>query len=217
MNNQVQRDNQKNNDSTSSTGGGGFNFSGTIERSAGVVVGQNITVGDIMVDLDQSIQQNPNNEYFKGLKELTEKLSKEYEKFNVPEEKRKEINQSIQDLQTEVKDLPPATTVEEKPATTVEEKPATTVEEKPATTVEEKPATTVEEKPATTVENINEDKQQKIKTKTKTLVEKIVDSLPETSETIANLVPFLSPFSKFIKGGVQNLVDAYKKYKESQS
>ena len=201
MNNQDQRDNQKNNDTTSSTGGGGFNFSGTIERSAGVVVGQNITVGDIMVNLDQSIQQNPNNEYLEGLKELTEKLSKEYEKFNVPEEKRKEINQNIQDLQTEVKDL----------------KPATTVEEKPATTVEEKPATTVEEKPATTLENINEDKQQKIKTKTKTLVEKIVDSLPETSETIANLVPFLSPFSKFIKGGVQNLVDAYKKYKESQS
>ena len=55
-----------------------------------------------------------------------------------------------------------------------------------------------------------------IDAKTTTLIEKIVDALPATSETIANFTP-LSPFSKLIRDGVQNIVDAYKKYKESQS
>ena len=93
------------------------------------------------------------------------------------EEKRTEINKSIQDLEKEVKDI----------------------------------------KPETKAEDIKDDKQKEIQKKTRTLIEKIVDALPEASETIANLTPFSSPFSKLIRGGVQNLVDAYKKYKESLS
>ena len=210
MDNQDQIDNQ-NNSTTSSTGrgGGDINVSGDISGSAGVIIGQNITTGDIMVNLDQSIKQNPDNEYLKGLKDLTKQLSKEYEEYGVPEAKRNEINKSIQDLQTEVKDI--------KPATKVEEKPATKVEEKPATKVEEKPATKVEEKPATKVEYLSLSKQKQIDAKTTSLVEQIVDALPETSETIANLIPFLSPFSKMIRGGVENLVNYVKKYNESES
>jgi DNA repair exonuclease SbcCD ATPase subunit len=154
--------------------GGGVTISGNISGSGGIIIGNNITTGDIEVQIDQSIKQNPNNEYLKGLKELTEKLEKEYEKYNVPQEKRTEINQSIQDLQNEVKDL----------------------------------------KPETKVEDLKPSQEKQIDAKTTTLIEKIVDVLPEASETIANLTP-LSPFSKLIKGGVQNLVDAYKKYKES--
>ena len=142
----------------------------------GIIVGSHITTGDVTIRIDQSIKQNPNNEYLQGLKELTKKLSKEYEKYNVPEEKKTEINKSIQDLEKEVKDL----------------------------------------KPETKVEDLKPSQEKQIDAKTTTLIEKIVDALPATSETITNFTP-LSPFSKLIRGGVQNLVDAYKKYKESQS
>ena len=44
-------------------------------------MGQNITTGDIIVKLDQSIKQNTNIEYLKRLKELTQELENEYENF----------------------------------------------------------------------------------------------------------------------------------------
>ena len=174
-NNNLSMNKQEKHQSTYTSNRGNITV-GDISGATGIIIGNDITTGDIIIGIDQSIKQNPNNEYLKGLKELTQELSKEYEKSKVPEEKRTEINKSIQELVKEVKDL----------------------------------------KPETKVEEIKEDKQKEIKTKTRTLVEKIVDVLPEASETIANLTP-LSPFSKFIKGGVQNIVDAYKKYKESQS
>ena len=192
MNNQEQVDNQKKDNATTTNGGGNVNVSGDISGS-GIVIGHHITTGNIKIELDQSIKQNPNNEYLQGLKELTEKLEKEYEKYKVPKEKQTEINQGILDLEKEVKDL------------------------KPEAKVEPKPETKVEPKPETKVKDLEEDKQKEIKTKTRTLMEKIVDVLPEASETIANLTPFSSPFSKLIKTGVQTLVDNYKKYKESQS
>jgi hypothetical protein len=172
MGHQEQADNQKKDNATASNGGC-VNFSGDITGSAGIIIGENITTCNIMVNLDQSINQNTDNEYLQGLKKLTKQLYGEYEKYKVPEEKRTEINKSIQDLQTEVKDI----------------------------------------QPETKVEDIKEDKQKEIKTKTRTLIEKIVDTLPAASETIANLTPFSSPFSKLLIGGVQNLVDAYKQYK----
>ena len=139
----------------------------------GNTAGGNIAGGNIITEINQSINQNPNNEYLQGLKKLTEELSKEYEKYNVPEQKRTEINQNIQDLQKEVKDIKPETKAEE---------------------------------------SLSPSKQILIEAKTTTLVEKIFDALPQASETIANLTP-LSPFSKLIRGGVQGIVNAYKKYK----
>ena len=43
------------------------------------------------------------------LKELTEKLSQEYQRYDMPEDKRRSINESIQDLQNDVKNLKPET------------------------------------------------------------------------------------------------------------
>ena len=86
---------------------------GSITGGTGIIIGKNITTGDVIIEIDQSIKQNPQNEYLQGLKKLTDELSKEYQKYNVPEEKRTKINQSIQDLQTEVKDLKPETKVED--------------------------------------------------------------------------------------------------------
>jgi hypothetical protein len=149
---------------------------GNISGGTGIIIGKNITTGDVIIGIDQSIKQNPQNEYLQGLKKLTDELSKEYQKYNVPQEKRTEINKSIQDLEKEVKDL----------------------------------------KPETKVDNLKPSQEKQIDAKTTTLIEKIVDILPATSETITNFTP-LSPFSKLIRGGIQNIVDAYKKYKESQS
>ena len=149
---------------------------GNISGGTGIIIGKDITTGDVIIEIDQSIKQNPQNEYLQGLKKLTDELSKEYEKYNVPQEKRTEINQSIQDLEKEVKDL----------------------------------------KPETKMEDLKPSQEKQIDAKTTTLIEKIVDALPATSETITNFTP-LSPFSKLIRHGVQNIVDAYKKYNESQS
>ena len=149
---------------------------GNITGGTGIIIGKDITTGDVIIGIDQSIKQNPQNEYLQGLKKLTDELSTEYEKYNLPQEKRTEINKSIQDLQNEVKDL----------------------------------------KPETKVEDIKDDKQKEIKNKTETLYQKIIDATPQAAEIIVNLTP-LAPFSKFFKNGIQNAVDAYKKYKESQS
>jgi len=167
-------DNQNKNDNTTTSNGGNITVSGDISGS-GCMVGS--PADAVMVKLEQSIEQNPNNEYLKGLKELTEQLKKEYEKNNVPEWERTETNKSIQDLEKEVKDI----------------------------------------KPETTVEDVKDEKQKEIKTKTIILITGIFDALPQASQTIANLTPFSSPINKFIKSGVQNLVDAYKNYMESQS
>ena len=129
-----------------------------------------------IIGTDQSIQQNSQNEYLHGLKELIERLSEEYHKYNVPQEKQIQINQNILDLVKEVKDL----------------------------------------KLETKIEDINNFKLKEIKTKTRTLIEEVVDALPEASVTIEISIP-LRPFSKLIRGGVQNIFDAYKNYKESQS
>jgi hypothetical protein len=149
---------------------------GNITGGTGIIIGKDITTGNVIIGIDQSIKQNPQNEYLQGLKKLTKNLEKEYEKNNVSEQKRTEINKSIQDLQNEVKDL----------------------------------------KPETKVEDIKDDKQKEIKNKTETLYQKIIDATPQAAEIIVNLTP-LAPFSKFFKNGIQNAVDAYKKYKESQS
>lgn len=152
------------------------NITATDINGTGIFIGTGIKTGDVNIGIDQLIKQNVQNEYLQGLKKLTDELSKEYQKYNVPQEKRSEINQNIQDLQNEVKSL----------------------------------------KPETKVGDLKLSQEKQIEAKTTTLIESIVDALPAASETIANLTP-LSPFSKLIRGGVQSIVDAVKKYKESHS
>jgi hypothetical protein len=76
---------------------------------SGIIIGHHIETGDVILGLNSSIKQNPNNPYLQGLKDLTEKLSLEYQKYNVPDDKRSLINQSIQDLQSDAKNLKPET------------------------------------------------------------------------------------------------------------
>jgi hypothetical protein len=175
-NNNLSMDNKQRQHQTEDTSNNGNITVGNITGGIGIIIGKNIKTGDVIIGIDQSIKQNPQNEYLQGLKKLTENLDKDYEKNNVSEQKRTEINKSIQDLQNEVKDL----------------------------------------KPETKVEDIKDDKQKEIKNKTQTLYQKIIDATPQAAEIIVNLTP-LAPFSKFFKNGIQNAVDAYKKYKESQS
>jgi hypothetical protein len=103
----VSGDNTNNQKSTSNQGSG--NIDAREVHGSGIIIGHHITTGDIIVTINKSIEQNPSNTYLQGLKQLTEKLSQEYQRYNVPEDKRSSINESIQDLQNDVKNLKPET------------------------------------------------------------------------------------------------------------
>lgn len=101
----VSGDTTNNQKSTSNQGSGNVDARGV--HGSGIIIGHHITTGDVIVTINKSIEENPNNAYLNGLKELTEKLSQEYQRYNVPEDKRTSINESIQDLQNEAKNLKP--------------------------------------------------------------------------------------------------------------
>jgi hypothetical protein len=171
-------DNHDNSDDQKNTGdlkNGNIDVHGDVYGS-GIIIGHHITTGDVLVSINKSIDKNPGNVYLKGLKQLTEKLSEEYEKYNVPEDKRGSINESIKDLENDVKSL----------------------------------------ETKTEVKDLSLSQQKLIDAKTTTLIEKIVYALPAASEVIANFTP-LSPFSKLIRGGLQQIVDAVKKSNYSKS
>jgi len=85
---------------------------------AGIIIGTNITtgnitIGDTIIGINKSMVQNPGSEYLKGLKELAVDLEQEYQKHNVPDAKRNEINKSLLALQDDVKDLKPGLKVDD--------------------------------------------------------------------------------------------------------
>ena len=83
---------EKNEDKESSS-----NVSAGDITGAGIIVGSNIhvgsiTIGDIKIEISNSLNKNPNSEYLEALKNLTEKLEEVYAKEDVPENKKNEIN-----------------------------------------------------------------------------------------------------------------------------
>ncbi|HEX7180179.1 MAG TPA: hypothetical protein VF220_10675 [Nitrososphaeraceae archaeon] len=81
---------------------------------AGIIVGSNITtgnitIGDTKIEINNSLNKNPNSEYLEALKNLMEKLEVAYAKEDVPEDKKTEINKAVITLQEDVKDLKPGT------------------------------------------------------------------------------------------------------------
>jgi uncharacterized protein Yka (UPF0111/DUF47 family) len=61
-----------------------------------------------------------------------------------------------------------------------------------------------------TEDKIDPGKRLVIEGKTTTLVDKVIDAIPAASEVIATFTP-LAPFSKLIRKGVEQIVDAVKK------
>ena len=148
---------------------------GDISEATGVIIGNNITTGDVIIGIDKSIKQNPQNEYLQALKDLTDKLEEKYKEENISDEKKTEINKSILALQEDVKDL----------------------------------------KPGTKIDDLSPMQQDKIKSDTSTLIDKILDASPVIAETIIKFTP-LAPFDNLIHQGVQKMVDGIKKWRESK-
>ena len=149
---------------------------GNISEATGLIIGNNITTGDVIIGIDKSIRQNPQNEYLQALKDLTDKLEEKYKEENISDEKKTEINKSILALQEDVNDL----------------------------------------KPGTKIDDLSPMQQDKIKSDTSSLIDKILDTSPVIAETIIKFTP-LAPFDNLIHQGVQKMVDGIKKWRESKS
>jgi hypothetical protein len=161
---------------------GGINISGTQGdligagvSGTGNIIGKNIVVGDGTINVsEQRLTQIQNNEYAESLKQFSENINNQLKGRQVPEEKVKSINDSINELAIEVKDV----------------------------------------KPGEEQEQLDYVKQTNVEAKTASVIQKVLDVLPQAAQTAATFTP-LAPFSKLIGKGVEGIVDAIAKRKKS--
>jgi zinc ribbon protein len=161
---------------------GGMNINGTQGdvigagvSGTGNIIGKNIVVGDGTINVsEQQLTQIQNNEYAESLKQFSENINNQLKGRQVPEEKVKSINDSINELAIEVKDV----------------------------------------KPGKEQEQLDYVKQTNVEAKTASVIQKVLDVLPQAAETAATFTP-LAPFSKLIGKGVEGIVDAIAKRKKS--
>lgn len=119
---------------------------------SGNIIGKNIVVrsGTINVS-EQHLKQIQNNEYAEGLKEFSENLNSRLKGQQIPEEQIKSINQSIDELAKEVKDIKPEQE-----------------------------------------EKIDYAKQITVEAKTTSVIQKVLDVLPEAAQTAATFTLHLA-------------------------
>jgi DNA repair exonuclease SbcCD ATPase subunit len=147
---------------------------GTGVSGSGNIIGKNIVVGDGTINVsEQRLTQIQNNEYAESLKQLSETINNQLNGRQIPEDKVKSINQSINELAEEVKDVKPGKE-----------------------------------------EEIDYVKQTNVEAKTASVIQKVLDVLPQAAETAATFTP-LAPFSKLIGKGIQGIVDTIAKRKRS--
>jgi hypothetical protein len=70
-------------------------------------------------------------------------------------------------------------------------------------------------KPGTKVDDLSPPQQDKIRSDTSSLLDKLIDASPAIAEVITKFTP-LAPFDKLIRGGVQKLADGIKEWKKSK-
>jgi hypothetical protein len=141
----------------------------------GSIIGKNIVAGDGTINVSEPrLTEIQNHEYAEGLKQFSETINNQLKGQQVPEEKVKSINESIDELAKEVKDIKPGKEQE-----------------------------------------IDLAKEKNIEAKTTSLVQRVLDVLPQAAETAATFTP-LAPFSKLIGGGVQGIVDAIRNRKKRE-
>jgi SMC interacting uncharacterized protein involved in chromosome segregation len=106
------------------------------------------------------------------LKKFSYEINNQLKGLQISEEQVKSINESIDELAKEVKDIKPGKE-----------------------------------------EEIDYVKQTNVEAKTASVIQKVLDVLPEAAQTAATFTP-LAPFSKLIGKGVQAIVDAIKNRKK---
>jgi hypothetical protein len=160
-----------------------INISGTHGDVTGVgitgsgnITGKNIVVGDGTINAsEQRLTEIQNDEYATSLKEFSQTLNNQLKGLQVSEEQVKSINESIDELAREVKDIKPGKEQE-----------------------------------------IDYAKQTNIEAKTASVIQKVLDVLPQAAETAATFTP-LAPFSKLIGKGIQGIVDAIRNRKKREN
>ena len=146
----------------------GFGFSGS-----GNIIGKNIVVGSGTINVSQQeLAKIQGPEYARALKDFSENINQQLKGRQIPEEKVKEINTSLEELAKEVQDVKPGRE-----------------------------------------EQMDYPNQVNIESKTVSVVQKILNVLPEAAETAATFIP-LAPFSKIIGKEVTQIVDAIAKRKK---
>jgi flagellar basal body rod protein FlgB len=147
----------------------GFGFSGS-----GNIIGKNIVVGSGTINVSQQeLAKIQGPEYARALKDFSENINQQLKGRQIPEEKVKEINTSLEELAKEVQDVKPGRE-----------------------------------------EQMDYPNQVNIESKTVSVVQKILNVLPEAAETTATFTP-LDPFNKIIGKGVMQIVDAIAKRKKT--
>jgi len=140
---------------------------------SGNIIGKNIVVGSGTINVsERRLMEIQNNEYAQSLKQFSEIINNQLKGLQVPEERVKSINESIDELAKEVKDIKPGKEQE-----------------------------------------IDYVKQTNVEAKTASLIQKVLDVLPQAAENVATFTP-LAPFSKLIGKGVQGIVDAIRNRKK---
>jgi hypothetical protein len=137
----------------------------------GGIKGKNIILGDegTINANEETLTEIQNNKYAKSLKSFSQLINRQLEGQEIPEEQVKAINDNINELAKEVKDIKPG-----------------------------------KEK------NLKYSQRRAIEYKTASLIEQILNVLPEAAETAALFTP-LAPFSKLIGKGVGKIVQYIQK------
>jgi hypothetical protein len=87
------------------TGGDVF---GVGVRGSGNVIGKNILVGSGIINVSQQeLEKIPVSEYANALKEFSESVDQQLSGRQIPEEKVKDVNNSLNELAKEVQDIKP--------------------------------------------------------------------------------------------------------------
>ena len=96
-----------NNKSTIKINGTKGDVIGVGVSGSGNIIGKNIVVGSGTINVSQTQLQQIPNEYATALKEFSEEINNQLEGKQLPEEKIKSVNKSLEELAKEVQDVKP--------------------------------------------------------------------------------------------------------------
>jgi hypothetical protein len=152
---------------------GGIHISGVTGEVSGVIQGgtgntaaKYVVVGSGTINASEQQLTKIPDEYANALREFSEKINKQLEGHQIPQDQVESIKQSINNLAKEVEGIKPGKEQE-----------------------------------------IDYEKQKNVEAKTGGLIQRVLNVLPQAAETAATFTP-LSPFSKLIGKGVQEIVNA---------
>ena len=71
----------------------------------GIIIGENIQIGDINIDSINHAQKKNRSEYLEGLKNFSENLNEQFYQSRIPSNKIQQVQESVLELQKEIQDI----------------------------------------------------------------------------------------------------------------